>query len=130
MIEDIKNLIYGSEMINFQKRKAVAYIERVEEINTKNSDEIKLIESCEYKTKVDKVLYSSDEVKFYSIISNDKLDTECPIRFIVNKNGNWSCSSLVSRKFEQAFLCYLGEKYDGGNSQFASFASLMLGINK
>ncbi len=127
-MEDIKKLIDNSEMINFHKIRAVSFIDRAEEINNKISDEIKLIESLEYKTKVDKVLYSSDEVKFYSIKSNEQFDSESPIRFIVNKNGNWSKSSLVSRNFEQAFLCYLGEKYDGGNSQFASFACLMLGI--
>lgn len=127
--EELKEIIKHSDMSNIQKDVTIDIISRFKQIEDKRASDRLLIEQVANEKKLEEILYSSDEVKIYSIIGNNNWDIKYPIRIIfLNKKGTWERSNTVSPNFEIAFLIYMENKHLGYNSQFVNFALKMLEI--
>lgn len=129
MIEDkIKELIENSELNRVQKTISKGFIERSLEAEEKVSNDLKLIKEIGKEKIIDEVLYSSDEVKIYSVGGKGEWEIKYPIRSIYKKDDKWRRNSTVSPDFDTAYLSYLQHKHLGANSDFSYFAMKMLGI--
>lgn len=116
-------------MVEMQKIIALGFINRAEIFENQKSEDRLLIEQVANERKLSEILYSSDEVKIYSIIGEDDWDIKFPIKSIfVNKKGVWERNCIVSPSIDIAYLVYLEKKYLGLNSQFVDFALKMLEI--
>lgn len=128
--EKIKELIENSDMLKIQKNHALGFINRIEKDEAQKTEVLHLIQQITNEKNIVEVLYSSDEVKIYSVYTihgKDEWVVKFPIRSIyLDKNGVWKKSCTVSPNFDVAFLDYLEKKYLGNNSQFMSFAIKML----
>jgi hypothetical protein len=129
MIENkIIKLIEDSELGRTQKLIAKGFIERSIEDDQKASDDLNLIKEIGKEKIIDEVLYSSDEVKIYSVGGKGEWEIKYPIRSIYKKDDKWVRNSTVSPDFDTAYLSYLQYKHLGANSDFSYFAMKMLGI--
>lgn len=129
-IDPIIKAIEESSMIQFQKTITTAFVQRAKDISKNREDDIKLIQEIAREKYVSEILYSTDEVKIYTINnSRDEWSIKYPVRSIfLNKDGKWERIATVSPNFDVAFLNYLEHKYLGGNSRFTNFAIKMLEI--
>lgn len=129
--QKLKDLVETSDMVQFQKNMTIGLLSRIEEQETKKIEDRLLIEKVANEKKTFKILYSSDEVKIYSILhGKDDWDVKYPVRsiFLNSKKGIWERVCTVSPSFDTAFLNYLENKYLGSNSRFTDFALKMLEI--
>lgn len=127
--EKIKQLIESSDMTRMEKNITTGFITRSEQHADKNQEDIILIGLVANEKKLSEILYSSDEVKIYSIYGTEDWDIKFPIRSIFkNKKGTWERCCTVSPSLDIAFLVFLENKYLGSNSHFTDFALKMLEI--
>jgi len=127
--EKIKEFVTNSELPQFQKNLMNGFIDRaIDERETKRKDR-KLIEQVANEKKLFEITLSTDEVKIYTVSGKDEWDIKYPFRSIFFKDGKWFRTHIVSPCLDTAFLVYLGEKHQDGNSQFSQFAIKMLEIN-
>lgn len=125
LIELIKN----SDLPRIQKLATKGFVERNQEREDKEREERKLIKLISDNDNVSEILYSTDEVKIYSIHGKGEWDIKYPIRSIYrNEKGDWRRTVEASSDFDTAFLGYLQKKYLGSNTDFVYFACKMLGI--
>lgn len=117
------------ELKGLQKNIIRGFVLRSTEDEKKRREDRDLIEQVAYVKNLAQVIVSTDEVKIYTIHGKDKWDIEYPYRSIfLNSEGKWERVNIVSPSLDLAFLCYIGQKQLGGNSQFVDFAMKMLGI--
>jgi hypothetical protein len=109
-----------------QKIKAKGLVSLGEQYIEKFDADVKIISNFTGET-VENIILSTDEVKIYKIVpTKDEWTVKYPYRVVFKKNDKWGRCHTVCTSFDEAILTYLGEKYDGQNSQFASFAMKML----
>lgn len=127
--EKIKDLINCSELPQLQKNVMNGFVDRAKEQEEKKREERELISSICTKS-IEDVIFSSDDVKIFTIRGKDDWDKEYPYRSIFLKDGKWITTNVVSPNFDLAFLVYLQHKHLGYNSQFVDFAMKMLEMPK
>jgi hypothetical protein len=130
MIADkIKELVSNSEFSQTQKIGMIGFVERAAEYEIRKGEDRKLIREIFLQDNLSEVVFSTDEVKIYKVIGKGEWEIKYPFRSIyVNKKGEWERISIVSPTLDMAYLVYLQHKHIGLNSQFAEFATKMLGI--
>ena len=124
----LEQLIQDSDWSERDKLINLGFILRAKDFETEKRKDRDFIEETASIKNLAEVVLSTDEVKIYTIRGNDKWDVKYPFRSIYLKDGKWIRSHVVSPSLDVAFLVYLGEKYQGGNSQFTDFALKMLEI--
>ena len=129
-IDRINQLIEDSDLNKMQKNINLGFIFRAKENEDKKIEARDLIEKVYGKCTVENIPIVTDEVIIFKIIGkkDEKWDLKYPYRSIFFKDGKWNRVYIVSPSLDVAFLVYLGEKYQGGNSQFSDFALKMLEI--
>lgn len=129
-IDKLQELINDSDMNQMQKNISLGFISRAEERENKRAEARDLIEKVYSKCTVEDIPVITDEVIIFKIVGKkeDEWDTRYPYRSIYFKDGKWNRVHVISPSLDVAFLVYLGEKYQGSNSQFSDFALKMLEI--
>ena len=128
-MKNVIDLIENSDLNRIQKLTAKGFIERNLEREKLNKEDRTLIEQVANQKKISEVLYSTDEVKIYSVYGKGDWEVKYPIRSIfVDSKGKWRKNSTVAPTFEVAYLLYLQVKHLGDNSDFTEFALKMLEI--
>jgi len=122
-----KDLIESSEYPAFIKKRANNWLDNAEKLTNDLHDLILILEQLT-RRKVEEIIIKCDEFIIFSIRDKNEFDKEYPYRVVYKKSNKWVNSSFVSESVDIALLTYLSQKYLGGNSQFALFASRMLGI--
>lgn len=128
-MESIEKLINESTLSTIQKNVAVGFVKRAQLSKEKYSADRHLIEETDKHVILTDIILSTDDVKIYKVTGKHEWDIKFPFRSIfLNSKGKWERIDTVSPSLDIAFLCYLGKKYIGSNSQFTDFAVKMLGI--
>ena len=123
-IEEVK-----SEMSNFQFMKIVGNAQRYEEENNKNDWIHKEYEKPYRNTIIEITRFSEDiQIIKEQILFKNREKFYQGNEFVYNVAVDGKIQNQSSFTKAQAILIALGIKYDGLNSQFASFASKMLNI--
>lgn len=127
--DQLNDLVHDAECSKLQKAMMTGFIERAKNDETKNQEDRALIEQVANEKKLLRVIFSTDEVKIYTITGKQEWDIKYPYRSIyLGKNGTWQRTSIVSPNFDLAFLAYMQNKHLGQNSQFLDFVVKMLEI--
>jgi hypothetical protein len=128
--DKINQLIEDSDMNQMQKNVCKGFISRAKENEDKRSEVRDLIEKIYGKCTLESIPIITDEFIVFKIIGkkDDDWDTNYPYRGIFFKDDKWNRTHTVCTSVDEVLLTYLGEKYLGGNSQFADFAIKMLNI--
>jgi len=128
--DKLEELVNDSDLTLMQKNMTKGFIFRAKEDEEEKSKDRDLIKEVYSKENPFDIILSTEEVKVFKIYnSKDEWDVKYPFRSIfLNEKGKWERVNIVSPTLDTAFLCYLGQKYQGGNSQFADFAMKMLEI--
>lgn len=124
----LEQLIKDSDWSERDKLINLGFISRAKEYETEKGKDRDFIEETASIKNLGEVVLSTEEVKIYTIRGNKEWDIKYPFRSIYLKDDKWLRSHVVSPSLDVAFLVYLGEKYQGGNSQFTDFALKMLEI--
>ena len=124
----LEQLIQDSDWSERDKLNNLGYISRAKDYETEKRKDRDSIEETANIKNLGEVVLSTEEVKIYTTRGNEEWDVKYPFRSIYLKDGKWIRSHVVSPSLDVAFLVYLGEKYQGGNSQFTDFALKMLEI--
>jgi len=127
----LENLIEKSDLPQFQKNSLKGFTIRSKERELENFKIRNLVEEVAKVKNLSEILFSNDEVIFYSVNSKDEnnWDYKYPIRSIYLKNERWNRTNTVCPSLDVAFLIYLEKKYIGENSEFSYFAMKILGID-
>jgi hypothetical protein len=127
----LEDLINSSDMSQLHKNVSLGFVARAKE-NEEGRRKIRdLVEEIANEKNLDEIILSTEEVIIYTIrprIKGDEWDMKYPFRSIYFNGEKWCRVHIVSSSLDEAMLTYLGEKYQGGNSQFAGFALKMLEI--
>jgi len=128
--ERLEQLIDGSDMNQMQKNISKGFISRAKENEDKRSEVRDLIEKIYSKCTLESIPIIADEFIVFKIIGkkDDEWDTKYPYRGIFFKDNKWNRIHTVCTSVDEVLLTYLGEKYLGGNSQFADFTMKMLNM--
>jgi hypothetical protein len=128
--ERLEQLIKESDWLLTHKNIHLGFISRAKENEDKRSEVRDLIEKVYSKCTLESIPIITDEFIVFKIIGkkDDKWDTKYPYRGIFFKDSKWNRIHTVCTSVDEVLLTYLGEKYLGGNSQFADFAIKMLNI--
>jgi hypothetical protein len=128
--ERLEQLIDGSDMNQMQKNISKGFISRAKENEDKRSEVRDLREKIYSKCTLESIPIITDEFIVFKIIGkkDDEWDTKYPYRGIFFKDNKWNRIHTVCTSVDEVLLTYLGEKYLGGNSQFADFTMKMLNM--
>lgn len=127
----LEDLINSSDMNQLHKNVSLGFVSRAKEAEEDRRKLRDLVKEVASEKNLDEIVLSTDEVIIYTIRPRravDEWDTKYPFRSIYFDGEKWRRVHVVSASLDQAMLTYLGEKYQGGNSQFADFALKMLEI--
>ena len=126
----LEQLIEESDMVQMQKNVCKRFIFRAKEVEDKRSEVRDLIEKVYGKCTLESIPIITDDFIVFKIIGrkDDEWDTKYPYRGIFFKDDKWNRIHTVCTSVDEVLLTYLGEKYLGGNSQFADFAMKMLNM--
>lgn len=129
-MEDIlQKLVDNSELKPIQKNILKGFVKRAYEAEEQNKKDRELIEKIASEKKLSEIVFSTDEVKIYTVFGKEEWDVKYPFRSIyLNNKGVWERTNTVSPNMDLAYLVYLEKKHLGMNSQFVDFAMKMLEI--
>jgi len=127
----LEELIENSDFDRRSKNILIGFIDVANQERTKRLKDRDLIEKVYGLKNISDIVLSNDDVKIFTVSqhSKDQWDIKYPFRSIFFKDGKWFRTHIVSPCLDTAFLVYLGEKHQDGNSQFSEFAIKMLEIN-
>lgn len=107
----------------------------IEDCNSKDKFRIKiamedrqLVKDVASEKQLLEVVFSTDDVKIYTVYGNDEFAIKYPYRSIFMYKGNWQRACQIAPTLDTALLIYLEHKYLGLNSNFTNFAIKMLEI--
>lgn len=128
-IEPIITLIEESFLPKVQKNIWKGFIIRVKNDELERQEAISKIETVGQDKHVTEIVLLTDEVIIYKVAPRNEFDRDAPFRVVYkNEREKWTSTHIASPTFEVAFLSYLGDKYDGANSQFVYYAQKMLSL--
>lgn len=128
--DKLKEFVASSDLPPIQKNVMIGFIERAKQDNERRREDRLLIEHVANEKKLSEIIFSTDEVKIYTVRGKDEWDIKYPYRSIyVSEKGKWERTTTVSPSLDLAYLVYLEHKHLGLNSQFVQFATKMLEIN-
>ena len=125
--EIIKQVIEESNHTSLAKTLANKYIDSTEYVLSFERKNRELVETVATEKHLLNILYTSDEVIFYTVYGNDEWSIKYPVRSIYkNDKGNWERCATVAPTMDTAYLVYLEDKQKARG--FADFALKMLDI--
>ena len=121
-------LIDEAEMPLIEKLSLTRVLKRAASYEDKRMEDRTLVKDVSAAKNLLEVVFSTDDVKIYTVYSNDEWDVKYPYRIIFMREGKWENINNVAQTFDIAFLIYREYRHLGLNSQFSTFAKKMLGI--